>query len=309
MKDFVILPDTTCDLSEEIRNDIGLKDYIPGHVNISDGRDIITKLDWTEISREEYYKTLSNKKIKVTTAPPSPAEFFDAFEKYARDDIGVISLSLSSKISSTYNFARSAAEEITKKYPNAKIYCLDTLRMSGGIGLLTYHACTLKNEGKSFDEIVTWLEENKHKVHQMGPIDDLIFIARRGRISMGKAIMGSFAGVKPMGDCNADGYTTVLTKAKGIGKAFDITVKYVKETAVDIENQVVLIAHSDRELYAEKLKEKILELNPKKIYITDVFSACGGNIGPGMIGVYYLGNQISSDLSKEKEIMNKIIGK
>lgn len=309
MKDFVILADSTCDLCKEARDDVKMVDYIPGHAHFSDGRDIITKLDWSEISREEYYKILSNKKMKVTTAPPSPAEFYDAFEKYAKEDIGVISISLSSKISSTYNFAKNAANEVIKNYPNAKIYCVDSYRMSGAIGLLTYYAFKMKNEGKSFDEIIAWLEENKVKVHQMGPIDDLIFIARRGRISMGKAIFGSFAGVKPMGDCNADGYTTVLTKAKGINKAFDITVKYISETAKDIENQILFIAHSNREQYAESLKEKLLTLNPKKVYVSDVFPACGGNIGPGMIGVYYLGDPISADLSVEKEIMNKIIGK
>ena len=309
MTDFIILPECTCDVSKEMREEIKLTDYIPGHVHFSDGRDFPTTLDWDNISREEYYKALSNKKLKITTAPPSPAEFFDVFEKYAKDDIGVICPTLSSKISSTYNFAKNAADEVMKKYPNAKIYCFDTLRMSGGISLLTYYACTLKNEGKSFDEVIAWLEENKHRVHQMGPIDDLIFVARRGRISMGKAIMGSFAGVKPMGDCNADGYTTVLTKAKGISKALDITVKYVENTATDIQNQVLVIAHSDRELYANTLKDRLSALNPKKIYVTDVFSACGGNIGPGMIGVYYLGEPISNDLSVEKEIMNKIIGK
>jgi DegV family protein with EDD domain len=309
MKDFVILPDSTCELNEEIRKELGMNDYIPGHVSISDGRDLITKLDWSEISREEYYKALSNKKLKVTTAPPSPAEFYDAFAKYAKEDIGVINISLSSKISSTYNFAKNAAQEVKNNYPNANIYCLDSYRMSGAIALLTIYACILKNEGKSFDEVVEWLENNKNRVHQMGPIDDLIFVARRGRISMGKAIFGSFAGVKPMGDCNADGYTTVLTKAKGINKAFDITAKYVEAMATDIQNSYVVIAHSDREQYAYNLKEKIEALGPKKVYLTDVFSACGGNIGPGMIGVYFFGEPVSEDLSREKEAINKIIGK
>ena len=309
MKDFVILADATCDLSEEARRDVGMVEYIPCHVHFSDGRDIITRLDWSEISREEYYKALSNKKIKVTTAPPSPAEFYDAFEKYVKDDIGVISISLSAKISSTYNFAVNAANEVKKNYPNAKIYCVDSYRMSGAIGLLTYYAFKMKGEGKSYEEIIDWLNENKVRVHQMGPIDDLIFVARRGRISMGKAILGSFAGVKPMGDCNADGYTTVLTKVKGINKAFDITVQYIKETATDIENQALFIAHSNREQYALNLKEKLEVLGAKKVYVSDVYASCGGNIGPGMIGVYYLGEPISDDLSVEKEIMNKIIGK
>jgi DegV family protein with EDD domain len=182
--------------------------------------------------------------------------------------------------------------------------------MSGAFGLLTIHAHLLQNEGKTFDEVVEWLEQNKSRVHQMGPIDDLIFVARRGRLTMGKAIMGSFAGVKPMGDCNVEGYTTVLTKVKGIGKALELTAMYLKETAVDIENQIVLIAHSDRELYANTLKTKIEEIvSPKEIWITDVHSACGANVGPGMVGVYYLGDPISNDLAAEKEIITKLQGK
>ena len=111
-----------------------------------------------------------------------------------------------------------------------------------------------------------------------------------------------------MGDCNSDGYVTVLTKAKGINKALDLTAKYLKEMAVDIENQYVLIAHSNREAYANKLKELIEgSVTPKKIFITDVFSGCGTNIGPGMVGVYFLGNKTSDDLSVEKECMNKIL--
>ena len=127
---------------------------------------------------------------------------------------------------------------------------------------------------------------------------------------MGKAIMGSFAGVKPMGDCNAEGYTTVLTKVKGIGKALELTAQYVKETAVDVENQVLLIAHSDRELYANTLKTKLQELlSPKEILVTDVHCACGANVGPGMVGVYYLGEKVSDELAAEKEIINKLQGK
>ena len=308
MKDFIILPDSTCDISKEAMDDVGMKDYICGHVNLN-GKEFSTFLEWKDFSMEEFYKTLSNKKAVVTTSPPSPAEYVEFFEKYVKQGIGIISICLSSKISGTYNFASAAAEEIKNKYPDAKIYVVDSFRMSGAIGLLTYYAFKLKNEGKSFEEVVAWLEENKTHVHQMGPIDDLIFVARRGKISMGKAIMGSFAGVKPMGDCNADGYVSVLTKAKGIGKALDITLQYVKETATNIEDQYLFIAHSDRAIFANSLKEKLEVLKPKKIYITDVYPACGTNIGPGMIGVYYLGSKITENMEREKEAMNKVIGK
>lgn len=313
MKDtmkYVILPDVTCDLNEEIRKEFGLTDYVSGHVHFDDGRDLPTTLDWDHISREEFYKTLSNKRAKVSTAPANADEYIVAFEKYIREGYAIISMSLSSAISSTYNQTIIAAKRLKEEYPEAEIYCLDSMRMSGALGLLVMHACVMQKEGKSYQEVVAWLEDNKRKVHQMGPIDDLIFVARRGRITMGKAIMGNFAGVKPMGDCNAEGYTTVLTKVKGIGKALDLTVQYTKETAVNVQDQFLLIAHSDREDYALALRDKVIaELNPKKVYVTDVYSGCGTNIGPGMVGMYYLGDTISEDLAREKEIITKLQGK
>jgi len=310
MEKYVILADVCCDLREDIRKEIGMEDYVKGHIHFDDGRDFLTQLVWEPMSKQDFYAALSNKKVKVTTAPPNIEEYCEVFEKYVKDGYAIICIALSSKISSTFEFSQKAANRVIEGYPDAKITCVDSFRMSGAFGLLVIYAHMLKNEGKSFDEVVAWLEENKRRVHQMGPIDDLFFIARRGRISMGKAIMGSFAGVKPMGDCNADGYTTVLTKVKGMNKALDTTVRYVAETATDIKDQYVLVISSNRDAYAETLKEKIEnELAPKKVFMTDVFYGCGANIGPGMVGVYYLGEPISEDLSVEKEIITRITGK
>ena len=310
MKDFVILADFTCDLSASVREDIGMESYACGHIHLGEGKDIPGTLDWNHISREDFYKALSDKKSNITTSPLNEEEYYRYFSEFAEKGLSIISISLSSKISSTYIFASNAASRISQDYPDIEIHCVDSMRMSGGIGLLTIYAHVMKREGRSFSDIVAWLEENKHRVHQMGPIDDLFFIARRGRITMGKAIMGSFAGVKPMGDCNREGYTTVIAKVKGINKALDVTVRYAEETAKDVSEQYVLIVHSDREAYAEALKEKVISaLSPKKVYISDVFTGCGANIGPGMVGIYYLGDPVSDDLVSEKEIMNKIIAK
>ncbi len=310
MKQFVILADVTCDLSPEIRAEIGMDDYLMGHIHFDDGRDFYTTLDWDNIQREEFYKILSSKNRKVTTAPPSQEEYYEKFKSYVQKGYAVLSMSLSSALSSTYGFACTSAERVKEEIPEAEIYCFDSYRMSGSFGLQVIYAHLLKKEGKSFEEVIAWLEENKHCVHQMGPIDDLIFVARRGRLTMGKAIMGSFAGVKPMGDCNATGYTTVLTKAKGIKSAFDITVKYVQKIATDPQNQTLLIAHSNREAYAELLRQQVEEqIKPAKLYVTDVYSGCGTNMGPGMIGIYFLGGKITEDMEAEKEAIKQIVGK
>ena len=308
MNPYIILTDVTCDLSLAIREQFGITDYIHGHVSISDGRELVTTLDWSHITREDFYNCLGDRRMQVSTAPASPEEYYEHFKKYAEAGTDIISISISSKISSTYNVAVGAAERVRAEYPERRIVCVDALRMSGSMGLLVCYAHELQREGKTLDEVVDWLENNRMRVHQMGPIDDLIFVARRGRISMGKAIMGSFAGVKPMGDCNRDGYVTVLTKAKGMKKALNATVAYVREVAADVQNQYLLIVHSNREEYAMTLKAKLeSELHPKQVLVSDSYSASGTNIGPGMVGVYFLGDEVSEDLAAEREIMARVM--
>ncbi len=307
MNKFIIIPDLSCDLSEEIRTTFNVEDYVVGHTNIN-GLEIETRLDWSLISRSEFYKTLANKKNKVSSSAPNVEEFYLKFKKYIEQGYDILSMSISSTISATYSNSVIAKGRIMEEYPSANIYCLDTKRMSGSFGLLVIYALELQKEGKTFEEIIEWLEINKHRVHQMGPIDDLTFIARRGQISKGKAIMGNLVGIKPMGDCNSEGYVTILTKVKGIKKAIFLTAKYIKETAVDIENQYIIIAHSDSEKIALLLKEEIEKnVKCKAIFISDVFTGSGTNIGPDMIGAFFLGNPVSSENKVEKEIMAKII--
>lgn len=303
MQKYIILPDVTCDLSTEMREYFGVKDYIRGHVHI-DEKDIQTTLDWEQISRAEFYKILSNKKSEVSSAAASPEEYYQAFKGYVEQGYAVLSMSISSTISGTYSIAVTTANRIKEEFPEANVYCFDSKRMSGSFGLLVAYAYELQASGKSFEEVIAWLEENKSRVHQMGPIDDLTFIARRGKISKGKAFMGNLVGVKPMGDSNEEGYVTVLAKVKGIKKAISATVGYIQRMITDAENQYIFLLHSDREAIACALQEKLQQEIPcKKIFLGDIHSACGTNIGPGMICVYFMGEPISKDCEKEKEAL------
>lgn len=303
MEKFIILPDVTCDLSEEMRQYFGLTNYIRTWVHIND-KSVPTTLDWTEISREDFYRALNDKKASVSSAAASPEVYYETFKGYVEQGYAVLSMSISSTISGTYNLAVTAANRLQEDFPESKVYCLDSQRMSGSFGLLVAYACELRSQGETFEEVVAWLEENKNRVHQMGPIDDLTFIARRGRISKGKAFMGNLAGIKPMGDCNEEGYATVLAKAKGMKKALSATVEYVKNMATDIENQYLLIMHSDRADYAQQLKEKLAEVvSCKNIFVGEVFSACATNVGPGLVSVYFLGEPISENCEAEKQAL------
>ena len=308
MRKYVVIGDVACDLSKEEMDYFKVDDYIPGHLVIDDGRELVTRLEWKDISEKEMYALLCDKKRKVTTAPANAEEVYAFFADYLEKGYDILSVSLSSRISGTYSFTVAAAEKLKEKYPDRKVACFDSQRMSKGFGYVVAMAALKKTEGLSLEENLAYLEKLRTTVHQMGPIDDLFFVARRGRISKAKAIFGTFAGVRPMGDYSADGYTNVIGRAKGAKKAMLATIEYVKRTIVDPENQYIFVVHSDREELALKYKEMIeSEIKCKKVFFSGIFMGCAPNIGPGMIAVQYLGGEITEDISSYEKILNDVL--
>ena len=305
MEKFVILPDVSCDLTKEILEKYDLE-YVPGHISLPDGGETYATLEWAPFTREEFYTNVKKNPSAYTTSPASVAEFAAYFEKYVKEGVGVISMSISTGISGTYNFTLKAREEVLKKYPEGKIHCVDSLRFGPGFGLMVMNAAELKAQGKSFEEVVDFIENNKNNYHQMGWLDDLSFVAKKGRLTNAKAFFGTLIGIKPIGEYDYNGLTTVLGKAKGEKQAYKVMLDYIEKTIVNPEEQIIFIAQTQRMKQAEAYRDMIAErFHPKDILILDVHPFCGLNIGPGLMAAYYFGKPISKDLSEEKAIINE----
>ncbi len=217
-------------------------------------------------------------------------------------------ITMSSGLSATYGFAVKGRELALEEYPEADIRVIDSLRFGPGFGLIAVKAAQLKAEGKSMQEIAEWIEANKCRYHQAGWLDDLSFVAKKGRMNSAKAFMGTLVGIKPIGEFDYNGMTTVIGKAKGAKKAYAVLLKYVAATIEDAENQTVFIAQSNRLAQAQKYKELLEEtIKPKEVRIVDVFPGSGINVGPGLMAAYYMGKPISEELKEEKELINKLI--
>ena len=313
-KKFVILPDVTCDLNTEIREKYDIE-IVLGHVRYPDGSEQVSFLDWKDCeyikdcTGEAFYEALSKEPNGFTTAPPNIHEFYNTFEKYVKEGYGILSMSISSGMSGTLNFAIKAKEMILEQYPDAEIECFDSLRFGPGYGLMAIYASKLRAEGKTLAEVKAYLEENKCRFHQIGWLDDLSFVAKKGRISHAKAFMGKLIGVKPLGEFDYNGLTTVVGKAKGEKSAYTALLSYIEQTIENPEEQVIIIAHTNRRPQAERYKQLIQEkFNPKEIYLNDVYPSCGINIGPGLMAAYYIGKPISSQgLEEEKKLMTAIL--
>ena len=306
MKSFVILADATCDLSEEFQKeyDIGV---IPGHIELPDGTEIPAFLKWEKNSREDFYAALKKNPNGYSTSPANVAEFSAAMEPYAAENVGVLLLTISSGISGAFNFASQAREELLRKYPSAEIRIVDSMRFGPGFGLMAVYASMLRSQGKTLAETTQWLEDNKNRFHQAGWLDDLSFVAKKGRITQPKAFFGTLAGVKPIGEFDYNGLTTVLGKVKGAKTAYSVLLGYMEATIENPEEQIIFIAQTNRLPQAVEYKKMIEEkFHPKAVFVNDVFPSCGINIGPGLMAAYYMGKPISKDLSEERALFDKL---
>ena len=310
MNDFVIIPDSSCDLPADLRQRFDIPDYLHGTVYFPDGRTEYADLDWGIISPEDFYKSMSGRNVLYKTSTFTEQEGYEVYEKYLKQGKDILSISLSSALSGTYSLCLRIAEDLMKKYPGRKIICIDSLRYSTSMALLTVLAGQKRQEGATIEETADYINNLRGCIHQMGPMDDLFFLVKTGRISNFKALFGTLVGVNPMADFNAKGLAEVIVKFKGKRTALDATVKYMKETIVNPEENIVFVAHSNRLAAADTLAEMIRkEINPKEVIITHVGMACGPSIGPGLCAAFYLGKPISEGLVEEKAIMQKIAGK
>lgn len=306
-KKFAIMPDLTCDLSDEYQKEYGI-DVIMGHYVTPDGVEHDSALNWKNINKEEFFKELKKNPNGFKSAPPSIGECYRAFVEHIKKGEDIIAMTISSTLSGTYQFMVNAKEMALKEYPNAKIEVVDSRRFGPGFGLMALYAAKLRNEGKSFEEVVNWLHENKNRFHQSGWMDDLSFVAKKGRLTHAKAFFGSLVGIKPCGEFDYNGLTTVIGKAKGEEQAYKVLIKYIQEHIENPEEQIIFVATSNRDKQAETFKKLLLEnIKVKDVRVNETFVNVSINIGPGLMAAYYLGKPITEGLKEETESFARIL--
>lgn len=307
MSDFVIIPDGSCDLHEELRNRFDIPDYLRGVLYYPDGHDEPVSLDWENMSPEEYYNSMKSKKALYKTAAPPIGEITEKYEKYLSQGKDILTITISTALSSTYNDCMLVARDLMKKYPERKIICIDSLRYSTSLALLIISAAMKKEEGCSLEEVAAYTEQEKNRIHQMGTMDDLFFLVKTGRISNFKALFGSMVGLNVLADINDKGLSQVVGKFKGKRDAFAAIIEYIRNTIENPQDQILFVAHSNRKEVAATLADMIQkEFSPKELIINDVGMHCGASIGPGLCAVFYKGAPASEGLVREKAIMDEI---
>ena len=308
MNKIVIIADSAIDFRRDLREEFCIADYVHGVITRPDGTQFLADNDWENITPEEYFTSMNKGKILYKTATSTMAETIEVFEKHLQKGEDIIAVSIGTAFSGMYNLFNVVKNQLQDKYPNNKMVVVDSTRYSGALGLLCIKASESIKAGKDIETIEKEMNELKTKIHQMGPLDDLYFLNKGGRISKPIAVMGTLVGIRPLADFLPNGFANVLGKTKGENKAIEISAEYVKEMIRD--KSVIVIADSNRAKEADYY-ESVLKsyVNPDRIIRTSVGQLSGANIGPGLVSCFFIGDPITEDGAAEKAVLTKIIEK
>ena len=284
MNDYLIVTDSSCDLSADMAKELGVK--VIKLAFIVEGEEAKAN---DAVDEKQFYELLRSGKM-VTTSAVAMDTFIAEVEPSLAEGKDVLYLGFSSGLSSTYNAGFVGSQELSEKYPDRKIYTVDTLAASMGQGLLVWYAANMKKEGKSIEEVRDFVENNKMNLVHWFTVNDLFFLKRGGRISAATALVGTMLNIKPVLHVDDEGKLISVSKARGRKNAIDALFEKAKSTAISASSQVMFISHGDciedAEYLAEKLKN---ELSVKDVVISYVGPVIGAHSGPGTLALFFVG--------------------
>ena len=309
---YEIVLETGSDFTLDLRQKFNLyEEVIASILYYGDGSEAQGDIDWKNTTPEEFFARVKKEAGKIKTAFGSYGEFSRVLTPILEAGKDAVIVTISSGLSGTANGFKNYAEILLEDYPERKIYIVDSLKYSSAIALLALQMAKNRDEkGMSIEKNVEWANEAKYRLHQVGPMDDLRFLAKNGRISAAKGFFGSLLGMQPLADFNYKGMSEPLGTLKGAALTDEMAIKYFLETVENVEDQTIIISHSCRAERAEKYRQEVLKVcKPREIIITHLGQLCGPSIGPGLCVIFYFGKPITEDRSVEMEIFNRITGK
>ena len=287
MDDYVIVTDSSCDLSAGMADELGLS-VLPLSFSIGE-KEYLNHLDGREMSAGDFYRHLRSGE-PASTAAVNVDAFVRVMEPILEAGKDVLNIAFSSGLSNTCHAAQMACAELAEKYPQRKIFAVDSLAASLGQGMLVYYAVQKKREGLTVGQLRDWVEENKLHLCHWFTVDDLNHLKRGGRISATTALIGTMLSIKPVLHVDDEGHLINMGRARGRRASLDALVDHMGETATDPQDQTVFISHGDSREDAEYVASEVKRrLGVKNTVINYVGPVIGAHSGPGTIALFFFG--------------------
>ena len=286
MSNYQIITDSGCDLPLEMRQQLDVNmvsltlQFRGKELQDSVGEDITS-----------LYEGLRAGEVASTSAvnPDTWSGIREAALQAGKD---VLVLAFSSGLSTTYQSAVIASQDLKEKYPQRRIRVVDTRSASLGQGLLVWYACQKRDEGMTLDQLADWVEETKYRLCHWFTVDDLMYLKRGGRVSAATAIVGTMLGIKPVLHMDDEGHLINVGKVRGRKASIEALAEKLGQLGLPGQNKKVFICHGDCLEDAKRLEAIVKEKNGvEEAFIGYTGAVIGSHSGPGTLALFFLGEK------------------
>ncbi len=256
---YLILADSCTDFTDEMKSREEVV-KIPLVITV-DGENLV---DDENLDAMGFLKRMKASKEVPKSACPSPEDYMKHFGD--ADEIYVVTIS--DKLSGSYNSAKLALKIYTEEKGESKIHIIDSKAGTAAETLLVHRLLELKDEGNSFEETVRKIEEFNAEKKVKFVLESLDNLRKNGRLTGFKAFVAEALNIKPVLEATEEGIIGKIGQARGINKAHEMLVEYIVKDATDVENKNIVISHCNNQAGAEKIRDMVLkEKKFKKAYV------------------------------------------
>lgn len=244
---------------------------------------------------DKFYQAMADG-ADTKTSQVNVDEFCDYFESFLKEGKDILHLTLSSGISGVYNSACVAQGMMQEKYPDRKIYVVDSLSASSGYGLFMDYLADMRDEGKTIDDLYKWALEYRERLQHWFFTSDLTYLIRGGRVSKAAGVIGGIMNICPLMTVDPQGKLVARQKIRTKKKVIQAIVDRMEEYSGNGTNYSgkCFISNSACEEDAKAVAELVEERFPKlkgKVEIFSIGTTIGSHTGPGTVALFFWGKE------------------
>jgi DegV family protein with EDD domain len=233
---------------------------------------------------------------ETKTSQVTVTEYTEHFERLLQQGKDILHIAFSSGLSGTYNSARLAVEEMKEKYPDRKIYLVDSMAASSGYGLIMETLADMRDSGMGIEELYNWIEENKLRLQHWFFSTDLTFYIKGGRVSKAAGIVGSVLNICPLLNVDYLGRLEPREKIRGKKKVISRIVEKMEEHVEDGHDYsgkcyISYSACLEDALKVTSLIEKKFPKMKEPVKLYPIGATIGSHTGPGTVALFFWGDE------------------
>ncbi|MDY5454994.1 MAG: DegV family protein [Bacilli bacterium] len=283
---YLIVMDASADIDSKVFIEEDIR-FIPMQYSLNEEMRESKGIESEELLKSFYDSQRSGELTKTTQI--TPYQYINFFSKLLNEGYSILYLSLSSGLSSTYQSALLAASELNDEHKDEKVYVVDSLGATGGIGVLLELACKYRKEGKSIEENCALLNNAKLKLHHFFMVQDLMYLKRGGRVSGATAVVGTVLGIRPILKIDENGKLVNFAKRRGNKLALEELAKLFNEN-YELNDSPIYIVDGDAKELGDFLASEIKKIAPNAVVKRNMLSPIiGAHTGPGLVAVCFIG--------------------